>query len=218
MGNDSAVLTGNQRLPALLLYGVFFASGMAALLYQLVWQRALLTIYGTNIESVTMVVSAFMLGLGLGSLFGGVVSRAPGRRLLIWFAAIEIATGLYGAVSLDLFRIVGERTAGSGTWLTGVLAFALVLVPTLLMGSTLPLLVAFQVGRTGSVGRSVGMLYFVNTLGAAIGALLTVWLVFTLLGLGGSLRLAIVLNLVIGLLILGRHLRLRVRFAGGVRA
>jgi predicted membrane-bound spermidine synthase len=192
-------------LPPALLYGVFVASGVAALLYQMVWQRALLTIYGTNIESVAVVVSAFMLGLGLGSLLGGAVSKRPGRRLLVWFASVEIATGLYGAVSLALFRLVGESTAGSGTLLTGVLSFGLVLLPTLLMGSTLPLLVAHQVGRTGSVGRSVGMLYFANTLGAAVGALLAVLVVFGLLGLSGSIRLAIVLNLAIGAVVLLRR-------------
>src|SRR5262252_2519141 len=57
------------------LYLFFFVSGFPALLYQIVWQRALFTLYGVNIESVTMVVTAFMVGLGLGSLLGGVVSR-----------------------------------------------------------------------------------------------------------------------------------------------
>ena len=187
---------------ASVLYGVFVASGVAALLYQMIWQRELLTIFGTNIESVTVVVSAFMLGLGLGSLFGGVVSKRPGRPLLAWFAGIEIATGIYGAVSLGLFRAVGSGSAGSGTLTTGVLSFALVLLPTLLMGSTLPLLVAHQVGRTGSVGRSVGMLYFANTLGAAVGALLAVLVLFGLLGLTGSLYVAVALNFTIGATVL----------------
>jgi predicted membrane-bound spermidine synthase len=191
-------------LPAPLIYGVFVASGVAALLYQMVWQRALLTIYGTNIESVAVVVSAFMLGLGLGSLCGGEISKGPGRPLLLWFALIEIATGVYGAFSPGLFRLVGEGTAGSGTLVTGLLSFSLVLVPTLLMGSTLPLLVAHQVGRTGSVGRSVGMLYFANTLGAAIGAILSAVVVFALLGLSGSLWLAVAINVAVGAVVLAR--------------
>ena len=56
-------------------YLFFFVSGFPALLYQIVWERALFTLYGVNIESVTMVVTAFMVGLGLGSLLGGMVSR-----------------------------------------------------------------------------------------------------------------------------------------------
>jgi predicted exporter len=62
---------------------IFFASGFPALVYQLVWQRALFAIYGINVESVTVVVTAFMLGLGLGSLAGGVISRI--RRLPLLF-------------------------------------------------------------------------------------------------------------------------------------
>ena len=60
-----------------MIWLVFFLSGFAALLYQIVWQRALFAIYGINIESVTMVVTAFMLGLGLGSLAGGALSKDP---------------------------------------------------------------------------------------------------------------------------------------------
>src|SRR3977135_2333362 len=65
------------------VYVLFFISGFPALIYQIVWQRALFTIYGVNIESVTLVVSAFMLGLGLGSLLGGVWSRTP-RLPAVW--------------------------------------------------------------------------------------------------------------------------------------
>src|SRR5271167_2220960 len=68
-----------------LLSALFFCSGMPALIYQIVWQRALFSIYGVNAESVAVIVSAFMLGLGLGSLAGGWFSaRFPRRSLLIF--------------------------------------------------------------------------------------------------------------------------------------
>src|SRR5215475_4851554 len=72
---------------ALLL--LFFISGIPALIYQLTWQRALFRIFGVNIESVTIVVTAFMLGLGLGSLAGGWLSKRRGVALLPLLAAIE---------------------------------------------------------------------------------------------------------------------------------
>src|SRR4051812_42511887 len=75
--------SGRQLRQMPLIYVFFFFSGFPALLYQIVWQRALFTIYGINIESVTMVVSAFMLGLGLGSLLGGMVSAKRGIPLLL---------------------------------------------------------------------------------------------------------------------------------------
>src|SRR6202051_2456283 len=79
-----------------LYYLLFFLSGFPALLYQIVWQRALFTLYGVNIESVTMVVTAFMLGLGLGSLLGGIVSRSRQVPLLPIFGMVELLIASYG--------------------------------------------------------------------------------------------------------------------------
>jgi len=147
-------------------YLLFFLSGFPALLYQIVWQRALFTLYGVNIESVTMIVTVFMLGLGLGSLAGGWLSARKGIRLLLAFGLIELLVGAFGAGSLAIFHSIGSITAGASTTATGCIAFVLLLVPTLLMGSTLPLLVEHFVRRTGNVGESVGLLYSVNTLGS----------------------------------------------------
>src|ERR1700710_1887623 len=82
---------------------LFFLSGFPALIYQLTWQRALFRIFGVNIESVTIVVTAFMLGLGLGSLAGGYLSKRAGLPLLPLLAAIELATGAFGLGSLAIF-------------------------------------------------------------------------------------------------------------------
>src|SRR5262245_26364722 len=102
-------------MPAALLHFVFFVSGFSAILYQLVWQRSLFTIYGTSSESVTMVVTAFMLGLGLGSLAGGALSQSASRFLPGLFAAAELAIGVFGLVSLELFhRVASLTSAASG--------------------------------------------------------------------------------------------------------
>src|SRR3984893_11286151 len=74
-------------------YFLFFISGFPALIYQIVWQRSLFAIYGVNIESVTMIVTVFMLGLGLGSLAGGRLSSLPRIRPLAAFGTIEISIG-----------------------------------------------------------------------------------------------------------------------------
>jgi len=189
-------------LPRRALFLIFTLSGVSALLYQLIWQRALLTIFGSNIESVTMVVSAFMLGLGIGSIVGGSISKRSGVPLLLIFALVEISIGLYGAISLHLFRWVGHLTSGGGMLQTGLLTLTLILIPTLLMGSTLPLLVAHYVNVSKNVGYSVSMLYFVNTLGAGIGALLAAFVFLGLLGLTRSVYLAVALNLFAGVTIL----------------
>lgn len=199
---DATFDNAKLGLPRPVLLTVFTVSGICALLYQLIWQRALLLIYGSNIESVTMVVSAFMLGLGLGSILGGIVSKRPGVPLLFLFGCVEILIGCYGAISLSLFAAVGEATGGGSALVTGVFCFALILLPTLLMGSTLPLLVAHYVNVSKNVGYSVSMLYFVNTLGAGIGAFLAAFFVLGTLGLKYSVLLAVMLNIFAGVTIL----------------
>jgi spermidine synthase len=189
------------------IYAVFLLSGFAALLYQIVWQRALYAIYGINIESVTMVVTAFMLGLGLGSIAGGIVSKDKKRPVLLMFALVELGIGLFGAVSLAIFHAVGEATLGMSTFGTFVVTFLLVLIPTLLMGSTLPLLVAHLVRSSGNVGKSVGTLYFVNTLGSAFASAASVLYIMGHAGQVGSVRIAAALNITVSLLAYVAHRR-----------
>lgn len=183
----------------LLVHALFFLSGVPALLYQIAWLRALFMIYGTNIESVTAVVAAFLLGLGVGSLVGGAVSVRWSRHLLPIFAAIELAIAAYGISSMTLFARVGELTAGVGVVAVGLLSFVLIVLPTMLMGATLPILVAFLVRATGRVGVSVGGLYFVNTLGAAVACFLAAFFAMGRLGLSGTVAAAAGLNASIAL-------------------
>lgn len=191
------------------IYAVFLLSGFAALLYQIVWQRALYAIYGINIESVTMVVTAFMLGLGVGSVAGGVVSKDPKRPVLLMFSVVELGIGLFGIVSLRVFHAVGEVTLGMSAFGTFIVTFLLVLVPTLLMGSTLPLLVAHLVRSSKNVGKSVGTLYFVNTLGSAFASAAAVLFVMKSAGLQGTVRAAALLNITVSLLAYIAHRRSR---------
>jgi len=186
---------------------VFFLSGFAALLYQVVWQRVLYTIVGINVESVTVVVTAFLLGLGLGSLAGGVVSRRPERPLLLIFVLIELGIGTFGVVSLPLFHRASFLTLGLSAAQTAIVTFLLVLVPTLLMGSTLPLLVSYTVRASGNVGRSVGLLYFVNTAGSALAAMAAVLGLLRNLGEQGTVLVAVALNVTVSVSVLYQYFR-----------
>jgi spermidine synthase len=180
-----------------LICAIFFCSGIPALIYQLVWQRSLFTIYGINVESVTVVVTAFMLGLGIGSFAGGRLSRLR-LPLLGVFAAVELGIGAFGYFSLGLFHAVGELTLQLSAPLTALFTFLLVLVPTLLMGATMPLLTAHLVKHSGNVGRSVGLLYFVNTLGSAFACFIVASFLMRLLGQQGAITFACGINLVVG--------------------
>ena len=192
-----------DRIPAPVLYAVFLLSGFAAILYQLVWQRSLFRLLGTSSESVTMVVTAFMLGLGLGSVAGGWVSVRSKLALPVVFGLVEIGIGTFGLVSMPLFQWIASVTAAARGLTIGLIAFVAVLIPTLFMGGTLPILVSYLVRRSGNVGKSVGLLYFINTLGSAVGSLAASLWILGLLGQGGSVLLAAVMNLAIGSSILG---------------
>jgi MFS family permease len=108
---------------------------MPALIYQIVWQRALFAIYGVNSESVAVVVSAFMIGLGAGSLLGGWLSEKFPRRTILLFAAAEFGTALFGLASLSIFHWVSLRTVGAPLAAVVPLSLVLLVVPTICMGA-----------------------------------------------------------------------------------
>lgn len=196
-------------IPLPIVYAVFLLSGVAALLYQLVWQRCLFTIYGTDSESIAIIVAVFLLGLGLGSLIGGKFSERPNLPAITIFAALELAVAAFGFVSIDLFTTVGNLTDTSGRWVAGLSSFGLLLIPTTFMGATLPILVRHVVDQTHSVGDSVGRLYFVNTLGAAMGCFYgSMWL-FSAYGLRGTATVAVILDVVAAALVVPYALRER---------
>jgi spermidine synthase len=181
-----------------LLLPLFLVSGIPALLYQVVWQRSLFTIYGTNTESATAVVAAFLLGLGIGAFAGGWVANRSPNRLLFIYGLIEFCIGIFGIFSLSLFDAVGVRFTTASMAQTGSLAFALVVLPTVLMGATLPILAAYLVAKRGHVGNGVGALYFVNTLGSAFACFFAAEVLMQALGQHGTIQVAAGLNLFVG--------------------
>lgn len=185
----------------------FFASGFAALIYQVVWQRVLFANFGINIEAVTIVVTAFLAGLGLGSLYGGKVSLRRSDLLLMAFGTVEISIGLYGLVSVRLFRWLAEFASGMTQVSSGALTFLLVLIPTVMMGFTLPLLVSFVVRQNHNVGFSVGQLYFVNTAGSALASLFAAAFMMGALGESNSVAVAAAINLTVGTMVLIHAMR-----------
>jgi spermidine synthase len=184
----------------MVLLGVaFFLSGAAALVYQVVWQRILTLHTGIGVVSVSLIVAAFMAGLGLGSHLGGVLSaRVSPRRALRAFALLELGVGLFAAISCRLYYDgFGAFAAGLYATTAGaaVAHFAAFLLPTTLMGMSLPFLVRATVRETASAPRVIGALYGVNVLGASTGALLAPWLLIRFLGLPGAALVGTVANL-----------------------
>jgi spermidine synthase len=177
---------------------IFFASGFAALIYQIIWQRALFTIFGINVEAATVVVTGFLLGLGFGSLCGGWLSRTSTIPLLAVFGLIEIIIGVFGAISLYVFQWVGASTLHLPAIAVAAVTLVLVIIPTLFMGATLPLLTQYFVQPVMNVGRSVGLLYSINTLGSAVACFVSAFGLMHSLGMQNSILLAAAINVLVG--------------------
>lgn len=189
-----------------ILCALFFFSGFPALIYQLTWQRSLFRIFGVNSESVTIVVTAFMLGLGLGSLCGGWISKRRNVKPLLLLGIIELVTAAFGLVSLQIFEQVGALVADLPLPALAFINLALVLLPTLLMGATLPILVAYLARMSGQTGSAVGTLYFVNTLGAATACLVCAMLIFPFLGVHAAIMIAAGINIAVGVGAIAAHI------------
>lgn len=176
---------------------LFFASGFAALLYQVAWQRALFGWFGVDLDSVSAIVSVFMLGLGIGAMIGGwLADRFHYRRILI-FSLIELTIGAFGFFSLGIIDDIGDLIAADALPRLVAITFIFFIVPTCAMGATLPVLVTELVDLTHNLGFSTGALYFINTLGAATGTLAGGLVLLSFYGLNGLVTIATILNFLI---------------------
>ncbi len=189
------------------VFALFFLSGIAGLIYQVLWLRRLSVVFGVTVYAASTVLAAFMAGLAIGSLLAGRVLR---RRVapLQAFGVAEILVGVTGFASpwlLDaassIYVGLHRTTPDSLELLTLarlVCSFAILVVPTAMMGMTLPLLSAAVASSTSVVGASVSVLYAVNTAGAMIGTLLTGFVLIPAIGIQRAFLIAATLNVVIG--------------------
>jgi len=192
-----------RRSGTVVLHAVFFLSGASALLYQTAWHRLLGLFSGADSLSSAVVVGAFLLGIGLGSLIAGLfVDRLDRRNALLAFAACEIAIAAYAAFTPWLFHDVlfGRYIVlAESRLLTFALAFAGLALPTFLMGVSLPLLSRAVVSDIEKAAVDVGHLYFVNTLGAGVGALFAGWWLIGHVGYDAAIRIGASINVLVGL-------------------
>lgn len=182
----------------LIIHLMFLASGAAALIYQVIWFKQLQFVLGSSTFAVSVTVASFFLGLSLGSWLGGRLADRL-RRPLLAYAVLELSVSVVSlAVTLLLSKwpvwtpfltpYLGERSAVSAG-LTLLVSVSTLGLPTMLMGATLPLLAKYIIREQQALARRIGLLYGINTLGAAIGCAAAGLL---LLGALGVLRTALV--------------------------
>jgi predicted membrane-bound spermidine synthase len=179
----------------------FFFSGASALVYQIAWQRMLGLFGGSDNVSASLVVGAFLLGLGLGSLWASMVADRLGpRQAIAAFAGCEIGIAAFAWSSPFFLYEVLQRwllpLAGSYALIFAV-AFVGMLVPTLLMGLSLPLLSRALAARIETSADRIGFLYALNTLGAGMGAAAAGFFFIGTMGFRTTIGLAAVVNLLV---------------------
>lgn len=205
-----------QRAGSLILFAailsIFFFSGSCGLIYQVVWTRKLVLLFGTTAYAVSTVLSIFFVGLAVGSLWGGRLADRVARPLFL-YGFFEIAIGLWAVLFLAAVTY-GEtlavnllsamhfgRTAGIGV--RAALAFILLFIPVALMGATLPLL-AKCVNREIQVrGLRIGALYTVNTFGAVAGCFAAGFLLLPALGYACTTLVGAAVNGIVGCIAIG---------------
>jgi predicted membrane-bound spermidine synthase len=180
---------------------VFFFSGFAALLYQVVWQRWLVFYTGISSLSISLIVSAFMAGLGLGYLVGGnLADRSAKNKPILYFVFAELGIGLFALLSKPIiydFLYNSGIFKVSGNAQTYLVLFGVLLFPTFLMGLSLPLLSkAFKLQSIDNQASFISKLYFVNTLGAACGAFVTGIILIRWIGFQHAVYLGASLNFI----------------------
>ncbi len=187
---------------------LFLLSGATSLFYQVAWVRMLSLFFGSDLYAAAITLSVFMVGLSLGSWLAGRYGDRV-RRPLLAYGALEIMIGFYALAfpillnSLsDAYGEVYRANFETAPWVyhgfrIAVAAITL-LLPTVLMGATLPLIIRQIAHAEGELGERVGRFYAINTFGALIGTLATGFWLLPWLGVSTAVRLALLINLVIG--------------------
>ncbi len=197
-----------SRSNGLILF-FFFLTGLTGLVYELVWIRLLILAFGSTQFAITTVLVTFMSGLALGSLVFGRVMDRTAMPLRV-YAGIEAVLGLYCIVSPAVFlgvrTLYGALSGGAGAahiagfeWAQFILSFAALIIPTTLLGGTLPALVKHLASASGRVGFHTAVPYAVNTIGAVAGCLAAGFFLLYFLGLTTTLYAAGALDLAVGI-------------------
>lgn len=190
----------------LTVFGLFLFSGATGLAYEVMWTRMLVRVFGASSFAVSTVLATYMAGLALGSyLFGRLIDR-KGNPILI-YGLLELGIGVFALVfpfilaGLNpLYRVLYGSLEGSLYTLSLIrflLSFAVLIVPTTLMGGTLPVLSRFVTGSLSNLTFRVGWLYSINTFGAVAGTLVTGFLLLPHLGMRATTLAVVATNVAI---------------------
>ena len=190
-----------------LLYILYFVSGFTALMYQVAWQRMLGLFSGSDVRSVTIIVASYLLGLGLGNLLSGSISdRLTNRQCVMVYGCCNLGIASFAVASrfifYDLLFLRLQYLAQSLAIALGIVFLSL-LIPTVLMGISLPMLSKAVNRSVAGAASSIGLLYGCNTLGSGMGTLIAGWYIVGTLGYDKTVYLGAFFSFVVGVSALG---------------
>jgi spermidine synthase len=210
MGNRETTLNSSGGV-FLLILACFFLSGLCGLIYEILWIRLIVKVIGNAPFSVSIILTVFMGGLGLGSyLAGRFIDRIKSsQRLVMLYGLLELLIGIYALLipallnaALPLQTVLYNRLYAHFiiyNLLTFLICAVVLCLPVTCMGATLPILCRFYIARLNHLGTHAGRLYGLNTIGAAVGSMLCGFWLINYWGVPAALRSAVAVNLSIGL-------------------
>lgn len=195
-----------------LLYFIIFFSGIAALIYELIWIRMLNLTFGVSSFAIATVISVFLLGIGLGSLYFGKKVETT-KNILKTYAYLELSIAIFSSLSFlvlkysNIYEFILSTLDGYGNFyflslIRLAISIIILIIPTFLIGGTIPLVVKYLITNNKNLGSKLSTIYYVNTLGGFTGIILSGFILIRQFGVWKSFSIAVLINLLISITII----------------
>jgi spermidine synthase len=215
--NQYAKPPKRQKIILITLMVAFGISGFSAMVYEVAWARTLVMIIGSSTYAFTIMLATFLMGLAIGSFIFSLISKRKSANL-IWFAAIELIIGLLAIIMLPLFQLTPSYFVDlfshfvKNYMFFGLLVksytilelikfavcFFMMIIPTILLGSLFPMVTQIVTRDHSELGKKVGTVYSVNTLGNILGSFMAGFILIPTIGIQHSIILAGIFNILAG--------------------
>ncbi len=200
-----------KKSTKMIIFLLFFASGISGLIYEVVWLRILSRVIGVTTYATSVTLAAFMAGLAIGSfMFGKFIDKRKDQLRI--YALLQLAVAVTAVLVPPILKIaipfykhvyiMSHENTTLIAILKLIVSFISLLIPATLMGGTLPVLTSYLVKREGLFGKNFSLLYGINTLGAVLGVVLSGFVTLGALGEWNTIFIGVLINIIVGALAL----------------
>lgn len=211
---ESQIEKSYSRTEVMVALAVAGISGTAAMIYEVTWVRMLIPVFGSSVSSFSLMLTAFISGITIGSwIVSKIIHRLRSLFLFLSTCQLSVAIGLcavlplYGRIPYIFWHLSSLVTKSETTYpifllIEYLFAFAIMIIPTIFLGMTLPIASRIATERLDKVGSSVGNIFSINTLGTVVGSLTAGFLLIPAFGVRHTIEIGIGLNIIAGLIVL----------------